>query len=81
MTSSATPRSASIVQKVWRSACAVQRSSRTPAAAACLATTSPTALADSVSFVALRRWRRLTNSASLAAAGRAAYQRRSASCA
>jgi hypothetical protein len=46
MTSSATSRSASIVQNVCLSACAVRRSSRTPARAACLVTTSPTALAE-----------------------------------
>jgi hypothetical protein len=40
---------------------------------------SPTAPADSGSATADRRARRLTNSASVAAAGRAVYQRRSAS--
>jgi hypothetical protein len=67
MTSKATPRSASIVQNVCRSACAVRQSSRTPAVAVCLATTSPTAPAEIGSGTADGRVRRLTNSAWIAA--------------
>jgi hypothetical protein len=81
MTSSATSPSAGIVQNVWRRACAVRRSSRTPAAAACFATISPTAPGDSASAGAERRCNKLTNNASVAAAGRLADHRRSASCA
>jgi hypothetical protein len=52
--------------------------SRTQPAAACFATISPTAPGDSASAGAERRCNKLTNNASVAAAGRLAYQRRSA---
>jgi hypothetical protein len=59
--------------------CAVRRSSLTPVAVAYLATMSPTAPEETGSGTADGRERRLTNSASVAAVGRAAYQRLNAS--